>query len=43
MNGEIPSPFMWFNVSNVIAKKHYKSDKTRLSHGLILLNELCDK
>ena len=43
MNGKIPSPFMTFNVSNAIAKTHNKSGKTRLSHGLVLLNEIFDK
>ena len=38
-NGEIPSPFMTFN----IAKNHYKSGKTLLSRGLIPLNEEFDK
>ena len=30
---------MTFNVSYVIAKSHYKSDKTLLSRGLIPVNE----
>ena len=37
------SPFMTFNVRNVIAKKYYKSDKTMLSRGLIPLNEVFNK
>ena len=37
------SPFMTFNIRNVIAKNHYKSDNTMLSRGLIPLNEVFNK
>ena len=42
MNGEITSPFMTFNVSNVIGKNHYEIGKAILSHGLIPLNAVFD-
>ena len=43
MNGEIPTPFMTFNVSYVIAKNHNKTSSNLLSWSLIPLKEVFDK